>query len=93
MLRATNRAAEAERLLRRAVEILESFERDTGHRHPDHPTIAENLDALELEMHMRAEQEEAAGTAVSATTAPHAASGSPPKAAKATFLNWMFGRL
>ena len=46
LLRATSRLAEAEPLLRRAVQILIEFQRQTGHEHPDFLAAQSNYQDL-----------------------------------------------
>ena len=46
MLKAANRFAEAETLLRRVLEIFEKVERDTGRRHPNYAATINNLALL-----------------------------------------------
>jgi hypothetical protein len=47
LLDAAGRGLEAVPLMRRAVEVYEKFERDGGHRHPNHEATLELLAALE----------------------------------------------
>jgi hypothetical protein len=46
LLQATNRLAEAEPLMRRAVDILRHFEQINGHRHPTLDAVEANYAAL-----------------------------------------------
>ena len=50
MLQDTNRPAEAESLMRRAVLIFERSERDTGHRYPHYEQALANLAVLQAEI-------------------------------------------
>lgn len=102
VLKDTGRPAEAAPLMRRVVASLDKFARDTGERHPSHEIAADNLAVLEAQL-AAAAPAPAAATATDAHPAPDAATVSPPASAgadaparpgsKATFLNWMFGRL
>jgi hypothetical protein len=102
----TGRLAEAEPLMRRVVAILDKFERDTGERHPQHETAAGNLAVLEAHMRTNGIKPTGSGTTTptpnggaarppAAATAPRpiAMTAAPGSTRKATFLNWMFGRL
>ena len=46
----TNRIEEAEPLMRRALEILDTFRRQTGHEHPHFQQANENYQALQRAM-------------------------------------------
>ncbi len=50
LLKATNRLAEAEPLMRRGVEIVVKFSVATGHRHPHLQTVLDNYFSLLTEM-------------------------------------------
>ena len=90
LLQATGRLAEVEPPMRRAVEIFETFERDTGRRHPHYQAAREELAALLLEAAMRA-----AGAPIPAkpdATEPLAASAAP-QARKRGFMGGLFPRV
>ncbi|MCY3787636.1 MAG: tetratricopeptide repeat protein [Gemmatimonadetes bacterium] len=46
----TNRIEEAEPLMRRALEIFDTFRRQTGHEHPHFQQANENYQALQRAM-------------------------------------------
>jgi hypothetical protein len=56
LLKATNRLAEAEPLMRRALGIAVDFTRETGHRHPSLEGRANRYGGLLLEMGMSREE-------------------------------------
>jgi tetratricopeptide (TPR) repeat protein len=87
LLQDTSRLAEAEPLMRRVVEILEKFERDTGHRHPHYEAVLENLAALEVAIR-------ASGTPAFAKpdTSEAAAISAGPPARKRGFMGGLFPR-
>jgi tetratricopeptide (TPR) repeat protein len=102
VLKDTGRPSEAAPLMRRVVARLDKFARETGERHPSHEIAADNLAALEAQL-AAAPPAPAAAMASGAHPALGTATVSRPDAAgtnaparpgsKATFLNWMFGRL
>lgn len=47
LLMGTNRVEEAEPLLRRSLDILDSFGRQTGHEHPHFAQVKANFRALQ----------------------------------------------
>ena len=50
LLKNTNRIEEAEPLMRRSLEILDTFRRQTGHEHPHFQQANENYQALQRAM-------------------------------------------
>ncbi|MDE2743599.1 MAG: hypothetical protein OXI58_18550 [Gemmatimonadota bacterium] len=50
LLQATHRSEDAEPLMRRALEILDTFRRQTGHEHPHFQQANENYQALQRAM-------------------------------------------
>ena len=47
LLQATHRSEDAEPLMRRALEILDTFRRQTGHEHPHFQQANETYQALQ----------------------------------------------
>ena len=50
LLRGTNRIDEAEPLMRRSLDIFDSFGRQTGHEHPDFQRANQNYQVLQRAM-------------------------------------------
>ena len=50
LLQATHRSEEAEPLMRRSLEIVDTFRRQTGHEHPHFQRVNENYQALQRAM-------------------------------------------
>ena len=50
LLQATHRSEDAEPLMRRALEIFDTFHRQTGHEHPHFQQANENYKALQRAM-------------------------------------------
>jgi len=50
LLQATHRGEDAEPLMRRALEIFDTFRRQTGHEHPHFQKANENYQALQRAM-------------------------------------------